>query len=146
MLESKGCLSRVTGAEIGAASMALPRPDAKSPPITTIESDSVMLGRVRLTFELQEVNEHRRAKHFFWRAIHAEQISPLQANDVKDDVLNRWLLWVELQEDLLEIPSLDTAVQQFFIALYTGNPKLIHALTPDPLSIIKQWVTEDALP
>ena len=53
MSSTNGCLGRVTGPELGAARTTLPPAGRESASTVTADIDTMMLGRVRLTFDGQ---------------------------------------------------------------------------------------------
>lgn len=143
---TNGCLGRVTGPELGAAKQLLPKPTRDSLPSMSVDTDAMMLGRVRVTFELRINDMHRWSIQHFWQPVHAEVISTLKPEEVKDEMLARWLRWSEDRLEEGDIPTRDTAVRLFYEALLRDCPMKIHALGTHPVEQLKAWITEDALP
>ena len=112
----------------------------------TVETKALMLGRVRLTFELRKNNMPRRSVQHFWQPVHAEVISTLKPEEVKDEMLARWLQWSDERQDERDIPTLDASVQQFYEALLRDCPLKVHALGTHPVELLKTWINEDAMP
>ena len=87
MSSTNGCLLHVTGLELGAALKTLPTAGRESPASITTDIDTMMLGRVRLTYALHKSNMHRWATQYFWGTVHAEVLSTLSPDEVKDEML-----------------------------------------------------------
>lgn len=77
MSSTNGCILHVTGPELGAALKTLPTAGRESPASITTDIDTMMLGRVRLTYALHKSNMHRWATQYFWGTVHAEVLSTL---------------------------------------------------------------------
>lgn len=146
MSSINGCLGRVTGPELGAALKTLPPAGRESPATITADIDTMMLGRVRLTYALTKSNMHRWAIQYFWSPVHAEVLSTLSPDEVKDEMLERWLRWSEDRLNEGDVSTLDTSVYAFYESLLHAYPLKIHALYPDPVALLKKWITEDAQP
>lgn len=146
MSSTNGCLGRVTGPELGAALKTLPTAGRESPASITTDIDTMMLGRVRLTYTLAKSNMHRWAIQYFWSPVHAEVLSTLSPDEVKDEILERWLRWSEDRLNEGDVSTLDTSVRAFYASLLHVCPLKIHALYPDPVALLKKWITEDAQP
>ncbi|WP_155500070.1 hypothetical protein [Comamonas testosteroni] len=146
MSSTNGCLGRVTGPELGAALKTLPPAGRESAATITADIDTMMLGRVRLTYALTKSNMHRWAIQYFWSPVHAEVLSTLSPDEVKDEMLERWLRWSEARLNEGDVSTLDTSVYAFYESLLHACPLKIHALSPDPVALLKKWITEDAQP
>ena len=146
MSSTNGCLGRVTGPELGVALKTLPPAGRESAATITADIDTMMLGRVRLTYALTKSNMHRWAVQYFWSPVHAEVISTLGPDEVKDEILERWLRWSEDRLNEGDVSALDTSVRAFYESLIHICPLKIHALYPDPVALLKKWIAEDAQP
>lgn len=146
MSSTNGCLGRVTGPELGAALKALPPAGRESPASITTDIDTMMQGRVRLTYALTKSNMHRWAIQYFWSPVHAEVLSTLSPDEVKDEILERWLQWSEDRLNEGDVSTVDTSVRAFYESLLHVCPLKIHALYPHPIALLKKWITEDAQP
>ena len=146
MPSTNGCLGRVTGPELGAALKTLPPAGRESAATVTADIDTMMLGRVRLTYALTKSNMHRWAIQYFWSPVHAEVLSTLSPDEVKDEMLERWLRWSEDRLNEGDVSTLDSSVYAFYESLLHACPLKIHALSPEPVVLLKKWITEDAQP
>ncbi len=73
MHKDNGVLAMVRGEEVGAASRQLPEPTDAQPEHLSAETDSVHLGRVRITFR-RVVYRHHKARLRSWLPVHAEAV------------------------------------------------------------------------
>ncbi|MFD2756406.1 hypothetical protein [Comamonas terrae] len=142
---TNGCLGRITGVEIAVAGKTLPPADTVAGPIE-VEVDALMMGRVRLRFERRNYTQRKVRQQYFWCPTYAEVIGKLDASSVKDEFLARWLRWSEDRADQGDMPTFDTAVRMFHAQLLADCPAKLHALSPDPIGMLKRWIAEDALP
>lgn len=146
MSSTNGCLGRVTGPELGAALKTLPPAGRESAATITADIDTMMLGRVRLTYAPTKSNMHRWAIQYFWSPVHAEVLSTLSPDEVKDEMLEHWLRWSEDRLNEGDVSTLDTSVREFYESLLHDCPLKIHALNPQPLALLKKWIAEDSQP
>jgi len=69
----RGVIAKVRGEEMSAAQRALPTPTRDQPQYITIEIDTLLAGRVCITFELQMYG-HGRHRFWHWVGKGAEQL------------------------------------------------------------------------
>ncbi|MBO1034242.1 hypothetical protein INR38_09100 [Delftia sp. SD018] len=69
----RGVIAKVRGEEMSAAQRLLPPPERGQPQYITSEIDTLLAGRVRITFELQRYS-HGRNQFWHWVGRGAEQL------------------------------------------------------------------------
>ncbi|KAB2896232.1 MAG: hypothetical protein F9K35_14390 [Burkholderiaceae bacterium] len=73
--QDNGMLALVLGDEVGAAKRSLPPAGPDQPARMTVDTESLHLGRVRITFELSSYKRGK-VQYWHWVASHAAQILP----------------------------------------------------------------------